>query len=165
MEKADFEPFRKMLALTAEQYGRAISPELTRFYFDGLSHLSIEDVRSALNTHVRNTKIGQFMPKISDLIRVIEGTTEEAAYLALAQVNEGFRGGSRELADPVARAVLRDMGGWHEIGMRQADEWQNFGSRDFVHRYQIYKVRGDDNAPGYLPGYFERSIEDKSGNP
>jgi hypothetical protein len=156
MEKADFAPFSQMLALTAEQYGKAMSPELTRFYFEGLATMSLQEVRAALTAHVRNTDIGQFMPKIADLIRVVEGNSEAAAYAALALVNAGFNGSGRtgEL-DPIALAVVRDMGGMRAIGMRQTDEWQNFGSKEFVKRYRSYKARNDANAPGYLPGYLE----------
>ena len=161
MEKADFAPFSKMLALTAEQYGKAMSPELTRFYFDGLAHLTLAQVRAALNAHVRNTDVGQFMPKIADLIRHVSGTAEQNAYAMLALVNANFNGsGLKGQLDPVAKAVIRDMGGWHAIGQRNAEEWQSFGCKDFVQRYQIYAARADANAPGYLPGYFER-LEDK----
>ncbi len=160
MEKNDFAPFSQMMALTAEQYGRPMSPELIRFYFDGLAHIPVDAVRAALNAHVRNTEVGQFMPKIADLIRTIEGTGEDAAYTALAQVNADFSGARCD--DPIALAVVRDMGGWRAIGQRDAEEWQSFGSKDFVKRYRSYKARGDANAPGYLPGYFEKRIEDKS---
>ena len=163
MKPSDLEPFGKMLALVAEQYGKLVSPELIRFYFDGLMRLTLEQVRSALNAHVRNTDIGQFMPKIADLIRAIEGDSEAAAYAALALVNANFNGsGLRGELDSVALAVVRDLGGWHAIGQRKAEEWQSFGAKDFVKRYCLYKARGDANAPGYLPGYFERGIEDKS---
>lgn len=161
MEKADFEPFRKMMTLTAEQYGKPMSPELIRFYFDGLAHFPIDSVRLALNAHVRNTEVGQFMPKIADLIRAIDGTTEQAAYAALALVNARFNGGAKGDLDPIALAVVRDMGGLHAIGMRQTEEWQSFGSKDFLKRYAIYKARGDANAPGYLQGHFERRLEHK----
>ena len=159
MEKSDFAPFSKMLALTAEQYSKAVSPELARFYFDGLAHLSLDDVRSALNAHVRNTDVGQFMPKIADLIRAVEGTSEDAAYRALSAMKIGAGGGRCD--DPIAHAVIADMGGWRAIGLRNTEEWQSFGTKDFVKRYCAYKARGDANAPGYLPGYFERGIEDK----
>lgn len=153
MEKADFAPFSQMLALTAEQYGKAMSPELTRFYFEGLATMALQDVRAALTTHVRNPEVGQFMPKIADLIRAIEGTGEDAAYAALASINRDFSGS--QCTDPVALAVIRDLGGWRAIGQRDAEEWQSFGSKEFVKRYRSYKARNDANALGYLPRYFE----------
>lgn len=163
MNHNDRAAFAAMLTLIAEQYGKPMSPDLIGLYFVGLSKMPIEAVRSALTAHVRNTEIGQFMPKIADIIRAIEGTSEEAAYRALALVNAHFRGGATGELDAVGLAVVRDMGGWHALGMRQEEEWQNFGSKDFLKRYQVYKARDDANAAGYLPGYFERDkLENKS---
>lgn len=161
MQAADFEPFRKMMALTAEQYGKAMSPDLIRFYFDGLAHLPIDTVRAALNKHVRNTDTGQFMPKVADIIRACEGRTEDQAYAALVELQDAMqRHGtyiSVEFVDKITMAVVRDMGGWPALGQRDAEEWAQFGAKDFQKRYRIYLERGDANAPGYLPGYFEAS--------
>lgn len=161
MKPNDLEPFSAMLTLVAEQYGKSVSPDLIGLYFDGLSHLPIESVRAAFNKHLRNTDNGQFMPKVADIIRACEGRTEDAAYAALVELQGAFSSvgawGSVEFADPITMAVVRDMGGWPELCARDSQEWANFGSKDFVKRYRIYKERGDSNAPGYLPGYFERS--------
>ena len=164
MEKNDFAPFRKMMALTAEQYGKQMSPELIRFYFDGLAHMNLTSVRAALNAHVRNTDVGQFMPKIADLIRAIEGNSEAAAYSQLALVNARFNGsGISGEPDAVALAVVRDMGGWHAIGRRDAEEWQSFGSKEFVKMYQIYKARtqADAQTPGLLAD-LERTLANQT---
>jgi hypothetical protein len=79
----------------------------------------------------------------------------------MVQVQEAFSSVgsycSVEFSDPIVRAVVRDMGGWPELCARDAEEWARFGSKDFIKRYRIYKERGDANAPGYLPGYFERN--------
>ena len=161
MNAADFESFRKMMALVAEQYGKPMSPDLIRLYFDGLAHLPIESVRAALNNHIRNTDTGQWMPKIADVIRACEGKSEDAAYFALVELQGAFSSvgawRSVEFTDPITRAVVRDMGGWPELCTRNAEEWAKFGAPDFMRRYRIYKARGDVNAPGYLPGFFERS--------
>jgi hypothetical protein len=157
MKNDDRAAFAEMLQLVAEQYGKPMSPDLIGLYFNGLRHLSLEEVKAALDSHVKNTEIGQFMPKIADLIRAVEGTTEQAAYAQLALVNSNFNGSSAQgTLDPIALAVVRDMGGWHAIGQRQEAEWQSFGCKDFLKRYAIYAARGDANSPGYLPGYFEK---------
>lgn len=161
MTAADFEPFRKMMALVAEQYGKSMSPDLIRLYFDGLSHLPLDTVRGALNKHIRNTDTGQFMPKVSDVIRSCEGRSEDVAYAALVEVQGAFSSvgawGSVEFSDPITRAVVRDMGGWPELCGRDADGWAQFGSKDFMRRYRIYKERADFDAPAYLPGLYERN--------
>lgn len=160
MNQSDRAAFQSMLTLTAEQYGKPMSTDLIGLYFEGLRHLSLEDIRAALTSHVRNTEIGQFMPKISDIIRAARGTSEGAAYRAFAQISSRFNGGSGECDDPVALAVVRDMGGLAAIGRRDAQEWQSFGLKDFVKRYQIYKECGDPNETELLPTS-QRAIEDK----
>lgn len=165
MQAADFEPFRKMMALVAEQYGKPMSPDLIRLYFDGLSHLPLETVRTAFQKHLRDTETGQWMPKIADVIRACEGKSEDAAYIALVELQGAFSSvgawRSVEFTDPITRAVVRDMGGWPELCGRNAEEWAKFGAADFMRRYRIYKARGDVDAPGYLPGYFERANQDE----
>lgn len=161
MTDDDLDDFRQMLSLVAEQYGKQLSPELVGLYFDGLAHLPLETVSAALNKHVRNPDIGQWMPKVADIIRACDGRTEDVAYEALLEVQAAFStvGAwmSVQFDDPITRAVVRDMGGWPELCSREVDEWAQFGSKDFIKRYRIYKERGDVNAPAYLPGYFERS--------
>lgn len=161
MLPTDFESFRKMIALTAEQYGKSMSPDLIRFYFDGLAHLPLDTVRAALNKHVLNTDTGQFMPKIADIIRACDGRSEDVAYAALVELQEAIRSPgtyvSVEFADRITMAVVRDMGGWPAIGQWNEEEWLKFGSKDFLKRYRIYKDRGDANAPAYLPGLYEHS--------
>lgn len=164
MTPADAVNFSRMLTLVAEQYGKAMSPDLIQLYFDGLSHLPIEAVRAAFQKHIRNTDTGQWMPKIADVIRACEGKSEDAAYLALVELQGAFSSvgawRSVEFTDPITRAVVRDMGGWPELCNRNAEEWAKFGAPDFMRRYRIYKARGDVDAPGYLPGYFERANQD-----
>ncbi len=148
-----------MMRLVSEQYGKPMSPELIRLYFDALSHLSIEAVSAALNKHVRNTDTGQFMPKIADIIRACEGRSEDVAYAALIEMQNAMqRHGtyvSVKFSDPIIMAVVRDMGGWPALGQWDAEEWMQFGSKDFVKRYRIYKERGMWDAPEYLCGVFE----------
>lgn len=161
MEQADRAAFSRMLSLVGEQYGKPLSPDLIQLYFDGLAHLPMDSVRVALNKHLRNTDIGQFMPKIADIIRACDGRSEDAAYLALVELQNAFASvgawSGVEFADTITMAVVRDMGGWPELCARNAEEWAKFGAQDFMRRYRVYLARGDFNAPGYLPGYFERS--------
>lgn len=159
MESSDFGAFSKMLSLTSEQYGRPMSPELVRFYFDGLSHLGIADIRAGLNRHVRNTEVGQYMPKIADIIRACEGGTQSAAYLALRSVQNAFSqvGSWQSVAfeDKIIHSVIEDMGGWPDLCGRDMEEWQNFGSREFMRRYAILTERGVSEPRDWLPGRAE----------
>lgn len=160
MKADDLLAFGRMLALLAEQYGKALSPELMRLYFDGLSHLELQEVRAALNRHVRNTDVGQFMPKIADVIRALDGTSEDAAYGALVKLQETFGAlGAYEsptFDDPIIACVVEGMGGWPELCARQAEEWQKFGAPEFMRRYRSIAARGLPVEAPRLLGIFER---------
>lgn len=156
MQRADFEAFRKMMVLVAEQYGKPMSADLVRFYFDGLAHLPIESLREALSLHVRNPDIGQFMPKVADIIRAIEGTNADAALQAWAKVSEAVQrvGSYATVAfdDPVIHAVLADMGGWVRLCSGTMKEW-DFKANEFVNRYRGYKQKTlPADYPKRLPG-------------
>lgn len=159
MTRDDIEAFSRMLTLAAQQYGRALSPELAMMYFDGLSHLPLEAVRDALGRHLRDPDVGQFMPKIADIIRKTDGGGNDAAYLALIAVQRAFSSPgaweSVSFDDPAINAVVRDMGGWPALCARDAEEWNRFGAQDFMRRYRVYRERGAADAPEHLPGFFE----------
>jgi hypothetical protein len=139
VESADFGPFSKMMELVAEQYGKPMSPELLRFYFEGLAHLPLVTVREAMNLHVRDKTVGQFMPKIADIVRAATVSDEALALAALERVQRDFTGASCD--DPTIEAAVRSMGGWRALGQRDADEWARFGATEFMRRYLIYRGR------------------------
>jgi len=161
MTNSDFRRFSWMLALISEQYGKSISPELTRFYFDALEHIDLAAIREALNRHVRNTDTGQFMPKVADIIRALTGTTQDAAYGALVELQAAFGAvGAYEsptFADPVLASVVADMGGWPEVCSRNSEEWQKFGSVEFMRRYRSLASRGAAPDMPRLAGIFDRT--------
>jgi len=136
MTRSDFEPFSRMLTLCAEQYGREMSPALVRFYFDGLSHLKLEQISVALNRHVRDAAVGQFMPKIADIIRQMERDISAQALDALSAMSR---------SDPITNEVIESMGGWRAYGLMDERNWHSFGQREFLRRYEIYAKRQQQN--------------------
>lgn len=160
MQKNELEPFAAMLRLVAEQYGKTLSPELVRLYFDGLSHLPLEAVRAAMNAHLRNPDSGQFMPKIADLIRALGGSTLDAAQLAWTRVMDAVAlVGTYESVcfdDAVTQRVIADMGGWIALGAVSERELP-FRQREFESRYRAYRARSEaPEHPAVLPGILDR---------
>ena len=91
MTNDDIQPFSEMMTLTAQQYGKPMSAALIGLYFDALNHLPIETIRVSLSKHLRNTDIGQFMPKIADIIRECEGGGDAAALKAMKELQDAAR--------------------------------------------------------------------------
>jgi|GEM_PF-2569597 len=69
----DKKAFKELMDATSEYYQREpLSKMALQMYFAALSHLSFEQVREAINIHVQR-KGGQFYPKASDIIAILEG--------------------------------------------------------------------------------------------
>ena len=134
--------FAALMTGVGELYGKAMSPQLIAIYWEGLSDYEFDDVKRAVNLHVRNPDTGQFMPKIADVVKFLEGNTLTQAMRAWQKVNEAIKRvgtyASVVFDDPIIHAVISDMGGWQPLGMVQDEEWP-FKAREFEKRY-IYRL-------------------------
>jgi hypothetical protein len=158
MKSTDREHFAALMAGVGELYGKPLSPQLLAIYWEGLKDCDFDEVRVAVNLHVRNPDTGQFMPKIADIIKFLEGNTLTQAMRAWQKVQDAMRRvgtyASVVFDDPLIHAVLDDMGGWQLLGRVQDDEIQ-FKAREFEKRYQTYKLKPPATYPRKLHGIFE----------
>jgi hypothetical protein len=158
----DRKPFADMLATV----NSALSPgarELTKgvidLYWNALQTYDLVAVRQAFDRHVKSPDAGQFMPKPADLIRMLGGTTLDAASAAWAKVERAVRrvGGHESVVfdDPLIHRAVDDMGGWPKLcETLEAD--LPFRQRDFVNLYRGWAMRREVPAyPGHLIGRFE----------
>lgn len=152
MNRSDFPQFGKMLDIVAEQYGKRMTEGLKMLYWQGLAAYDLASVREAFNRHIANPDNGQFMPKVADLIRMMQGTTQDSALIAWAKVDKAVRqvgtGQTVVFDDALIHKVLVDMGGWAQLGTKTEDEWP-FIAKEFENRYRGYKMRSE--TPEYLP--------------
>ena len=151
MQQRDFDEFCEILDATAEQYGKLLSANLKVLYWQGLVEYDLPAVRQALGLHMKNPDNGQFMPKIADIIRMMEGTTTDSALIAWAKVDKAVRQVGTQMSvafdDPIIHKVLHEMGGWMSLGTKSLDEWP-FVAKEFENRYRGYKMRADKD--GYV---------------
>ena len=159
MKQSEFNDFVDILQLVAEQYGKNPSEGLIALYWQGLKQYDFTTVRDAIGRHLGNTDTGQFMPKIADIIKMMNGSTMDQALSAWAKVDRAMRCvGPYETVvfdDAIIHAVLHDMGGWVGFSTKSDDEWP-FVAKEFENRYRGYKSRGDYPAyPPTLVGIFE----------
>lgn len=152
MTDDDFKTFTAMLKTVAEYFGRPLTSGVIGIYWQGLRDLDLEALRAALNSHVQNPDVGQFMPKIADIRRMVSGSTQDSALVAWSKVDRAIRqvGTYADVVfdDPIIHRVLHDMGGWVQIGGKSEDEWP-FVAREFENRYRGYRMRGE--TPPYQP--------------
>jgi hypothetical protein len=151
-QQADYERFLTVLTGVADYYGKELSEGVISLYWQGLLQYDIEAVEKALWDHTQNPDNGQFMPKIADLTRAMQGRTQDQAAIAWSKVDQAVRrvGTYQDVVfdDPIIHRVIADMGGWIWFGNQVEDEWP-FVAKNFENRYRGYKLRGE--TPEYQP--------------
>lgn len=152
MQASDKKRFATLLSGVAEYYGKELSPGVISLYWQGLQQYDIGAVEKALWDHTQNPDNGQFMPKIADITRAMQGRTQDQAAIAWSKVDQAIRriGTYQDVAfdDPIIHRVIADMGGWIWFGNQIEDEWP-FVAKNFENRYRGYKLRGE--TPEYQP--------------
>jgi hypothetical protein len=147
MNQSDFKEFCEMLDYVSEQYTKPLSVGAKKIYWQGLVEYDLSAIKQAIGRHLRNPDNGQFMPKIADVVRMLEGTTQDSALIAWNKVNKAVRGvgtgQSVVFDDPLIHRVIEEMGGWQSLGKKEENDWP-FVAKEFESRYRGYKMRGEN---------------------
>lgn len=152
--------FAKALSALAEYYGRELSEGVIALYWQGLQQYPIDEIEAAIGRHLQNPDSGQWMPKIADIVRAIDGTTQSAAALAWAKVMRAVgavgQWESVGFDDPVIHLTIDDLGGWPKLCQTTESELP-FLQKRFETTYRAYRSRGADLPPHprYLAGVSE----------
>lgn len=159
MKQNEFDEFCEILDHVSEQYGKTLSEGVKILYWQGLEEYDLQAVKQALGRHLKNPDNGMFMPKIADVVRMMQGTTQDSALIAWAKVEKAVRqigtGSSVVFDDAIIHTVIQDMGGWLSFGSKSEDELP-FVAKDFENRYRGYKLRNEKTEyPKVLIGLYE----------
>jgi hypothetical protein len=148
----DRKPFFELIANVAAFYRQDFSKFAGGVWWEAMKPYDFNAVADALNRHCVNPDVGQFMPKPADVVRMLQGSTQDSALVAWAKVDRAIRtvGTHRSVAfdDPLVHRVLVEMGGWIQLGAKTDDDWP-FLKNEFVNRYRGY--RGRSEVPEYPP--------------
>lgn len=152
MQPEEKERFYTTLTGIADYYGKELSTGTLKLYFEGLRQYDLDAVEKALWAHTQNPDTGQWMPKIADVTKMLQGRTADQAAIAWSKVDAAVRrvGNYQDVVfdDPLIHRTLMDMGGWLQLSGKTEDEWP-FVARDFENRYRGYRMRGE--VPEYPP--------------
>lgn len=152
MTQNDFDQFQTLLQAVSELYGKPMTPFSVSIYWGALQQYDMAVVREAMNRHITNPDNGQFMPKPADLIRMMQGSSQDKALQAWHKVDKAVRCvgtySSVVFDDPLIHRVLHEMGGWIAMGRKTEDEWP-FVAREFEQRYRAFA--GRQETPEHLP--------------
>jgi hypothetical protein len=136
----------------ADYYGKELSKGVLVVYWEGLREYDLEAVEKALWAHAKNPDTGQWMPKVADVAKMLEGRTSDQAAVAWSKVDRAVRqvGSYADVVfdDALIHRVLHDMGGWLQIVSKSEADWP-FIAKEFENRYRGYRMRGE--TPPYPP--------------
>lgn len=149
--------FASLMTSLADYYEKSLSKGVLALYWEGLRQYDYEAIEKAAWAHTQlPDEAGRWMPKVSDLNKMLAGRTSDQGQIAWSKVDRAVRtvGPWADVAfdDPLIHRVIQEMGGW--VHMCNTDEKQYpFTAKEFVTRYQAYKMTGDtpEHAP-YLVG-------------
>lgn len=159
MNAKDAVRFSTMLAGVHVLYRRDFSDALNDLYWETLREYDYPAVAEAFTRHAKNPDTGRFMPLPADIVRMLEGSTQDAALVAWAKVDRAVRtvGLYRSIVfdDALIHRVLTDMGGWVQVGGQDDEQWP-FVRNEFVTRYRGFRERHQSpEYPRHLVGMAE----------
>lgn len=139
--------FAGLLTALSDYYKSEISKAVAGLYWEGLKQYDFEAIEQAAWAHTQNPdEAGRWLPRISDLRKLLEGSTQDQAAIAWTKVDTAIRtrGTWDDVVfdDPIIHRVIADMGGWVLIGSKQDDEWP-FVAKEWQQRYRSMKQRGE----------------------
>ncbi len=152
MQTADKSRFMSLLADVHSFYEKEFSAFSGSVWWSALQVFDFEAVAEAFSRWSVNPDRGQFMPKPADVVRMLEGSTEDSALAAWAKVDKSIRTvgtyASVAFDDPLIHTVIVDMGGWLMLGQKTEADWP-FLRNEFVARYRGFRERHE--SPPFNP--------------
>lgn len=160
MQAEDFDAFATTLRNVHSFYGRELSDFALDVWWTALKSYDLAAIREAFGRHSVNPDTGQYAPKPADVVRMMEGSTQDSSIVAWSKVDRAVQtvGTYSTVAfdDALIHRVLADMGGWPQLGRKTVDEWP-FVAKEFQTRYRGYKGRKETPAyPPKLIGLFDQ---------
>jgi hypothetical protein len=149
--------FANLMTALADYYEKSLSKGVLALYWEGLRQYDYEAIEKAAWAHTQlPDEAGRWMPKVSDLNKMLAGRTSDQGQIAWSKVDRAVRtvGPYEDVAfdDPLVHRVIQEMGGWVHLCGKDEKEWP-FTAKEFITRYQAYKMTGEtpEHAP-YLTG-------------
>lgn len=149
--------FATLITSLADYYEKTLSKGVLALYWEGLRQYDYNAIEKAAWAHTQlPDEAGRWMPKVSDLNKMLLGRTTDQSQMAWSKVDRAVRtvGPYSDVAfdDAIIHRVISDMGGWVAINGKEDKEWP-FVAKEFCTRYQAFRMTGDTpEHPPYLIG-------------
>ena len=152
MQPADRDAFGELIGGVYDFYGKPCSEFALGVWWNALQPFDLSAVQDALGRHAVNPDNGQFLPRPADVVKMLGGSTLDAAMLAWSKLEKAVMriGPYQTVAfdDALIHRVVDDMGGWVQFGRVTEEEWP-FTQKEFENRYRGYRFRSE--TPQYPP--------------
>lgn len=157
MKKEDKKEFGKILVVTGEIYDKQITASLIKVYFEVLKDYTLDELKRALELHIKDREEGKFFPRPSNFINQIEADEGVLAILAWDKAYKGIKQGAYYdtmiFDDPVIHMVITQMGGWIEFSDLLIKDTP-YRRAEFIKLYKHFQKHPID-APKRLAGFHE----------
>ena len=115
MQANDFQKFKEGLQGVMSFYRQEVSDFALDVWWSALKIYDLRAISEAFGKHVANPDNGQFPPKPADIVRMLQGSSQDSALVAWSKVDKAVRSiGLYETVvfdDPIIHRVIMDMGG------------------------------------------------------
>lgn len=154
MRPEDKQVFLRTLGNVLSFYKQEINEFVTGVWWESLKAYDLNAVQHAFNRHAVNPDSGQFTPKPADIVRMMGGTSGDAALSAWSKVERAVRSVGQYVSvifdDPLIHRVIEDMGGWVKMACCPSEDDFIFVAKEFQNRYRGFAMRSE--RPDYPAG-------------
>ena len=158
MRKDDIPELKQALAAVYEMYRKPITATSITLWFNVLHGYELAIVKAALAAHMRNPDNGQFLPLPADVVKLIEGGSDDVALMAWAKLDRALRSvGTWKTVvfdDPLIHYAVMALGGWIKLGTLTEEDWK-FQRQPFITMYRGARQRESLDYPTKLLGISE----------
>lgn len=123
-------------------------------WWESLKAYDLSSLRRAFSRHAVNPDNGQFAPKPADIVRMMGGTSGDAALSAWSKVERAVRSVGQYASvifdDALIHRVVEDMGGWVKMCSCPSEDDFIFVAKEFQNRYRGFAMRSE--RPDYPAG-------------
>lgn len=143
-----------MVEILEASYQEKMSKGASKIYWDMLKNYDNKIIKESIIKCIRELK---YFPKISEIIKTIEGNPADEAELAWLEFREKLDDQGSYISVsfskyPAIGAVIEALGGWIRVSDTKIDD-EKWVKKEFILLYNIMKRRG--NYPDKLIGRYE----------
>lgn len=154
MLQGDRAELTAMLTAVAEVHGRTISDGMVSIWMSALGDLTIEQVASGMQAHLRSPE-GRFFPTPAHIMDAVRGDSDAAATRALAQLQGAIRdhGWPTPITfkDPIINRVVVALGGWVAVCQMPSEMLLPHFRKAYVPLHKSGAKADLEKTQGYLP--------------